>query len=130
MTDLDLTSLNRRKTLVLLGVTGISAVLGPVAEAFDCVTAPAQTEGPYFVEEKLNRSDIRVDPSNGAVSAGALMRLAVTVYKVTPTSCGVLPGAHVEVWHCDAGGVYSDVSGSAGRKFLRGYQISDSNGVV
>src|SRR5436305_317301 len=31
-----------------------------------CVLRPAQTEGPYFVEEKLNRSDIRVDPSDGS----------------------------------------------------------------
>src|SRR5262245_57692952 len=27
-----------------------------------CVVRPALTEGPYFVDEKLNRSDIRSDP--------------------------------------------------------------------
>jgi hypothetical protein len=30
-----------------------------------CVLRPEQTEGPYFVEERLNRSDIRIDPSTG-----------------------------------------------------------------
>jgi protocatechuate 3,4-dioxygenase beta subunit len=33
------------------------------------------------------------------------------------------------VWHCDSTGTYSDVSGSS-RKFLRGYQITDVNGVA
>src|SRR5712692_7734831 len=29
-----------------------------------CVVKPALTEGPYFVDEKINRSDIRSDPSD------------------------------------------------------------------
>src|SRR5689334_18988839 len=33
----------------------------------DCVVRPALTEGPYFVDEKLNRSDIRSDTSDGSV---------------------------------------------------------------
>jgi hypothetical protein len=32
-----------------------------------CIVRPQQTEGPYFVDEKLNRSDIRSDPSNGSI---------------------------------------------------------------
>jgi protocatechuate 3,4-dioxygenase beta subunit len=40
-----------------------------------------------------------------------------------------LTGAYLDVWHCDADGVYSDVSGSS-RRFLRGYQITDANGVA
>ena len=39
------------------------------------------------------------------------------------------------MWHCDALGVYSDVSGAGqestvGQKFLRGYQVTDANGRV
>ena len=34
-----------------------------------CVLTAALTEGPFFVDEKLNRSDIRSDPVTGAVSA-------------------------------------------------------------
>jgi uncharacterized protein (TIGR03437 family) len=96
------------------------------------VTAPAQTEGPYFVEENLNRSDIRVDPTDGTISPGVVLTLSVTVHQVNNTSCGLLPGAHVEIWHCDAGGIYSDVAAnnSRGKKFLRGYQTTDSNGMV
>jgi protocatechuate 3,4-dioxygenase beta subunit len=49
-------------------------------------------------------------------------------------ACAVLPGAQVDIWHCDALGVYSDVedrdSSTRGQQFLRGYQISDHEGVV
>src|SRR5262245_47159025 len=39
--------------------------VGPIrsAQTLDCVVRPALTEGPYFVDERLNRSDIRTDPS-------------------------------------------------------------------
>src|SRR5258708_38134611 len=40
-----------------------------------CIVRPALTEGPYFVDEKLNRSDIRTDPSDGSVTAGVARRL-------------------------------------------------------
>ena len=32
-----------------------------------CVLTLEQTEGPYFVDERLNRSDLTSDPSNGTV---------------------------------------------------------------
>jgi uncharacterized protein (TIGR03437 family) len=126
-------SLDRRRAIALLGGAGVTAILGvKAAQAASCLATPAQTEGPYFVEENLNRSDIRVDPTNGSVSAGIPLTLKFTVSQVTNTACGALAGARVEVWHCDAGGVYSDESAnnSGGRKFLRGYQIADENGVV
>ncbi|MEJ7809057.1 MAG: hypothetical protein WKG32_01445 [Gemmatimonadaceae bacterium] len=34
------------------------------------------------------------------------------------------------MWHCDAAGAYSDVSGTAGRRFLRGYQLTDAAGIA
>jgi len=41
-------------------------------------------------------------------------------------------GAYVDIWHCDAAGLYSDIAqeGTAGATFLRGYQITDNNGIV
>jgi protocatechuate 3,4-dioxygenase beta subunit len=41
-------------------------------------------------------------------------------------------GGQVDVWHGDAGGVYSDESsdGTVGQTYLRGYQTTDSNGLV
>ena len=96
-----------------------------------CIVTPAETEGPYFVDEKLNRSDIRTDPVTGAVSPGVPLQLTFNVSRYQSNACTALTGAYLDVWHCDAGGVYSDVSGTgSGHKFLRGYQITDANGQV
>lgn len=99
-----------------------------------CVVRPEQTEGPYFVDTQLNRSDIRSDPADGSVRAGALLSLAFRVARVGDT-CAPLPGAMVDVWHCDADGVYSGVSdnnfgSTAGQQFLRGYQVTDAGGAA
>lgn len=98
-----------------------------------CVVTPELTEGPYFVDEGLNRSDIRSDPSTGAVRPGVPLDVAVVLSQVSSAgACTPLVGALVDTWHCDALGVYSDISqqSSIGRRFLRGYQISDANGGV
>jgi protocatechuate 3,4-dioxygenase beta subunit len=97
-----------------------------------CVLTAALTEGPYFVDEKLLRSDIRADPSNGQISAGTPLELTFNVARISGSACTPLTGAYLDVWHCDAAGVYSDetANNSAGRKFLRGYQITDANGVA
>jgi protocatechuate 3,4-dioxygenase beta subunit len=96
-----------------------------------CVLTAALTEGPYFVDEKLNRSDIRSDPVTGAVSTGVPLALTFNVSRVASNACTPLTGAYLDVWHCDAAGNYSDVSGGGvGRRFLRGYQITDASGVA
>jgi protocatechuate 3,4-dioxygenase beta subunit len=109
---------------------GSAAVVLP-----SCVVRPALTEGPYFVDEKLNRSDIRSDPATNAVKLGVTLALTFLVSRVSGTSCAALANATVDVWHCDALGVYSDATdpsfGSTnGTKFLRGYQTTDANGAA
>ena len=97
-----------------------------------CVVRPEQTEGPYFVDEKLNRSDIRVDPSDKSVKPGVPLRLEFHVSRVAAGACAPLAGVIVDIWHCDALGIYSDVHDagfdSRGKKFLRGYQQTDTQG--
>jgi protocatechuate 3,4-dioxygenase beta subunit len=144
---------SRRKLLRLMGTAAAAALLGCkyrrprledptsvnispsvtlAAEMPACVVRPAQTEGPYFVDEKLNRSDIRSNPSDGQVKPGVPLRLSFQVSLIDGTSCTPLNGAVIDVWHCDALGVYSDVRDSSfdtrGKKFLRGYQLTDSKG--
>ena len=98
----------------------------------DCVVRPEQTEGPYFVDEKLDRSDIRVDPSDKSIRPGVPLRLEFHVSRMAGAACTPLSGAIVDVWHCDAAGVYSDVRDNQfdarGKKFLRGYQQTNANG--
>jgi protocatechuate 3,4-dioxygenase beta subunit len=106
------------------------------AGILSCVVRPEQTEGPYFVDERLNRSDIRLDPSDGSVKPGVPLRVAFHVSRISGTSCSPLIGAIVDVWQCDALGVYSDVQDmnagfdTRGTKFLRGYQTTDENGIA
>lgn len=99
-----------------------------------CVVRPELTEGPLFVEEDLNRSDIRLDPSNNQVSEGIQLDLTFRVSSVADGACIPLAGVQVDVWHCDAYGIYSDTNqlgmNSVGQKFLRGYQITDENGIA
>ncbi len=109
--------------------TGTTGSTGGTTASSSCVLTASLTEGPYFVDEKLNRSDIRTDPVTGVVSAGIPLALTFNVSRVASSACTPLTGAYLDVWHCDAGGVYSDVSGSSA-KFLRGYQITDANGVA
>lgn len=97
-----------------------------------CVLTAALTEGPYFVDEKLLRTDIRPDSVTGVVSAGVPLSLTFNVSRLASNACTPLTGAYLDVWHCDAGGLYSDESanGTSGKKYLRGYQITDANGVA
>ena len=132
--------LTRREALALIGASGAALLAGAVpgraqapssaAARPSCVARPQQTEGPFFVEEALNRSDIRSDPRSGESRPGVPLRLTFNVSRLSGAGCGPLAGAQVDVWHCDAGGQYSDVRGSvtSGQQFLRGYQIADAAG--
>ena len=133
--------LSRREVVAYLGATGVAwlmtgrlnprrAVAGTLEPS--CVVRPEQTEGPYFVDERLNRSDIRSDPTDGRVKSGTPLDLTLLVSRLNAGDCQPLPGAQVDIWHCDAQGVYSDVQdpefNTIGQKFLRGYQITDARG--
>jgi protocatechuate 3,4-dioxygenase beta subunit len=63
------------------------------------VLSPEVTEGPYWIDTTLTRRDIREG------KAGLPL---VTVFTVEDAkTCEPIAGADVEIWHCDAEGVYS-----------------------
>ena len=99
-----------------------------------CIVTPELTEGPYFVDQQLNRSDIRTDPSDGSVKEGVPLVMTLRVYQAGSSGCTPLAGANVDLWHCDALGVYSGVNdrsaSTVGQQFLRGYQVTDDKGAV
>lgn len=143
-------TLSRREMLLLAGTTAASLAVGslrgrPVFAAPiptqaplrmaavtppACIVRPQQTEGPYFVDEKLKRADIR------SGKAGVPLHLKLRIAQLEGGSCTPLTGAIVDVWQCDALGVYSDfldINGlfdTRGEKFLRGYQVTDASGTV
>ncbi|GAB3740624.1 hypothetical protein GCM10027598_70570 [Amycolatopsis oliviviridis] len=138
--------LGRRQALILLGAAGVTLGVAGSATAnaatstsgspeictLDCVVKPEQMEGPYFVDERLNRSDIRTEPATGRPVAGTALAINFTVQQIRQQQCTPLPGAMVDLWQCDALGLYSDIpsQGSSGRRFLRGYQNTDQAGVA
>jgi protocatechuate 3,4-dioxygenase beta subunit len=93
-----------------------------------CIVRPALTEGPYFIDEKLDRSDIRSDPATGVARPGAILNLNFVVSRVSGSACTALSGAMVDVWQCDALGVYPGVGSASGQRFLRGFQNTDASG--
>ena len=135
----------RRAALKLLLGGGIGASLGcatmPRAQAgagpaLSCLVRPAQTEGPYFIDQQSLRSDIRVDPTDGAISHGTPLELTFGVQALADGSCAPLARALVDVWQCDASGTYSGVVDLAGRfdtsgkKFLRGSLFTNEEGLA
>jgi protocatechuate 3,4-dioxygenase beta subunit len=99
-----------------------------------CIVRPEQTEGPYFVDERLNRTDIRSDPADGRLKPGTPLTMILQIMSLRAGDCQPIPNAQVDVWHCDAMGVYSDVRdpgfSTVGQKFLRGYQLTDAQGTA
>ena len=93
---------------------------------------PQETEGPYFVDGMPNRSDIRSGPSDGSIQQGIPLRLLIHVYSVDNGICTPIKGVKVDIWHANSQGVYSAVPdfGTTGKKFLRGYQLTDGSGTV
>jgi protocatechuate 3,4-dioxygenase beta subunit len=146
--------LSRREAVAILGAGGViiltacrgssariaadttssSGMTVAAAGSSMCVVRPEMTEGPYFVDEMLNRSDIRADPSDGSVKPGVPLEVTFNMSRLAASACTPLAGALVDLWHCDHLGVYSDVRdpgfNTVGRKFLRGYQITDERGVA
>ena len=127
--------LTRRRALALLGAGGIAGLAGARLLAPKSARArPALTEGPYFVDVKLDRSDIRSDPADGTRRPGAPLRITLRVSRLAGGACAPLPGAVVDVWHCDAAGAYSGVAdrggSTVGHAFLRGFQTTDAGGLV
>ena len=125
--------LTRRMALAWLGAgaawrAGAQAMDGATA----CVARPEQTEGPFFVDERLERSDLRSDPATGAVSAGTPLTLVLAVGALRGATCAPVEGSIVDVWQCDAAGRYSDVrdgtASTVGQRFLRGFQATDARG--
>lgn len=138
--------LTRRQSFGAAGAAGVAYALGrgPLAlfggsatkvAAATCVLAPAMTEGPYFVDELLERSDIKSDSDGTNTQGGVPLELTLTVLN-SDADCAVGEGVVVDLWHCNAGGEYSDIANGAGQSdtsghdYLRGYQVTDSNGQV
>ena len=126
--------MTRREALAAATAGGAAVLVGgelvrpggdEALAAAACVMTPELTIGPYFVEEKLNRSDVRGDRE------GVATTLTMHVFDFD-NGCAPVPNAQVDIWHCDALGKYSDEqpNGTKGQTWLRGFQTTDASGVA
>ena len=115
---------------------GASGTTASSASSAACVLTPEATDGPFYLDLDKVRSDITEGKD------GTPLDLKITV--VDATGCTPIKDAAIDVWHCDAVGVYSGFSqagagGSGGpgggqsatddQTFLRGTQVTDANGL-
>src|SRR5688572_7256784 len=109
--------LNRRQALAGFGTMSLGAVLAACGggsdddpapspgansefdDAASCSATAELTEGPYYFDADAVRSDIREDRPGVALRLGVRVRSA--------GECSSIKDAVVDIWHCDAGGVYS-----------------------
>jgi protocatechuate 3,4-dioxygenase beta subunit len=130
--------LTRRGSLVRLGglvvaaagATGLKTAssegAGPAAVAsgaLSCVLTPEQTEGPYYIAREAVRRNI----TEGRPGVPLQLRAFV----VNASTCKPIRSAAVDIWHADAGGVYSGFgAGAASRTFMRGIQRTNAKGLA
>lgn len=132
--------ISRRALIKLAGLALTAAATGAwrarlsrtVSAAPACVLTPEQTQGPYYIAREKVRSNITEN------RPGAPLHLQITV--VDASTCKPIKNAAVDIWHCDAGGIYSgfvaaSTGGSPGgsgptdkKTFLRGIQLTNSKG--
>ena len=94
----------------------------------NCTLTPETTEGPYWVDERLKRSDVTED------QPGVPLKLVLGVYG-SDAACSPYPGAVVDIWQANALGLYSAQpeqprADTGGQTFLRGCRAAGNDGEV
>jgi len=126
--------MNRRHLLKGMGALGLTALLpvnkvtalGSQVNDFinpdsGCWLTPQKTEGPYYFDPGLIRSDI----TEGR--AGMPLQMTLTVQN---NACLPIPNVMVDVWHADKDGNYSGYNGFVGQTFMRGTLFTNALGQV
>jgi protocatechuate 3,4-dioxygenase beta subunit len=146
--------LDRRAALSALGILGSSILIGCTSESAvttdaatstdgngssggdggTCAASPEGEIGPYFADDSASgfeRSNVLSNLDGTDTQPGVPLTLSFSIYDAK-NGCAAMAGAQVDIWHCNASGVYSDIATeqTSTQQWLRGYQISDANGNV
>jgi protocatechuate 3,4-dioxygenase beta subunit len=142
-----MTKINRREAFSLVAITAAGGALmsqsafaqetgaattetvGLMPGADVCVITPEVTEGPYYFDPAMERTDI----TEGRPGVPTRIRL-----QVVDAACLPLADARVDIWHCDATGLYSGYAGqgddgttdTTGETFMRGTVFTDAKGIA
>ena len=97
-----------------------------------CVLQPEVTQGPYYVDGELIRSNITEEQVG--------VPLYLDIQLVDTANCLPVPAVFMDIWHCNSTGIYSGVTAKSNgdgndtsnleATFLRGIQQTDVNGVA
>ncbi|KAL7270524.1 hypothetical protein RUND412_006765 [Rhizina undulata] len=114
--------------------TGISGITDPASlfNEVSCILTPEVTIGPYHVDGELIRSDV-TESQEG-------VDLILDLEVINVNTCEPIENVYLDLWHCNATGVYSGVVASGNgdssdasnvnTTFLRGLQPTDSDGIA
>lgn len=132
-----------RKDFLKNGIFGLTTILTGAAIAGDnkkqntqgedeCDVSPRETKGPFPTKtpSQMVQSNIRSDRRGVA--------LLINLIIVNKTNkCKPFAEAHVDIWHCDKDGYYSEYGNHPMQRndltsahFLRGRQVTDAKGHV
>src|SRR4029079_10906429 len=129
----------------LFGAAAVASLPRFVSAADPCMLAPQQEEGPYYLDYEKVRRDI----TEGRPGVPVQWRIALLDAK----GCAPVENAAIDVWHCDALGVYSGFTAAGGgerggpggrgprggrggrgasdeTRFLRGVQLTSKQGIA
>jgi protocatechuate 3,4-dioxygenase beta subunit len=119
-------------TTLLTGTALVSNSKKEPASGDDCTVSPWETKGPFPTKTptQLVQANIKSDRTGVAL----LVNLIIVDKN---KNCKPLPGAMVDIWHCDKDGNYSEYgnhpmqrSDFTSAHFLRGRQTADAQGRV
>jgi protocatechuate 3,4-dioxygenase beta subunit len=96
---------SRRTLLLNAGLIGAVTVLPKEVSSAELVATPGQTEGPFYPVEfpPDMDNDLVLVRGQGARALGQLIHVSG---RVTDTRGQPKPGSVVEIWQCDANGIY------------------------
>ena len=120
-----------RRGLLAAGLGAMALAAPPRAVAAVELTAQT-TEGPYYLESMPLRADI----TEGL--AGVALEVRLQVVQVVGAAQQPLSDCRVDLWQCDAQGLYSGFAGqgdggtttTAGKTFLRGSLLTAADGLA
>lgn len=92
-----------------------AGLLAPTPACEDSAATPAQTQGPYYTPNTPKRANLR--------ESGTAGQALLIAGRILTTDCRPVAGAVIDVWSCDADGVYDNKGFS-----LRGHQFTDAHG--
>jgi protocatechuate 3,4-dioxygenase beta subunit len=96
-----------------------------------CTLIPTETAGPFPLDLTANATFFRKDIRETQTG----VRLNVKLKIIGASNCLPMSNLRVNIWHCTKDGLYSGYdnnmnAGQAGKTYLRGYQMTDANGVA